>query len=297
MTTCTDNTGSIKKLRSILRGEVLTDDKTLTKFSHDYSIYEIKPLAVVFPDDVEDLRRIILFAAAEKLHITPRGGGSGTTGAALGREIIVVLPKNEFWTGVKDFHTGDTSAYITVRAGMRHNDLQHYLRQRGYFLPADVSSAGISMIGGNVATKASGPHALKYGAIDKFIENIEFISAQGELINTADKSSIPRRILDQVYALSHRILSDNDMRATLEEKRFMKTSSGYNLFAFLGKYEEGKLLAQLLAGSNGTLGYITQVTLRAQWYENARATMLFTLQTLLRQVVWCVLFKTMTLPP
>lgn len=280
MTAGTDNTTKIKELQEIVEGEVFVKKEILTKFSHDFSMYEIRPLAVVEPHDVEDLRNIILFAAAKGLHITPRGGGSGTTGAALGREIIVALPRSAFWTRVKDFHTGNTDAYISVQAGMLHNDLQHYLQQRGYFLPADVSSARISQIGGNVATKASGPHALKYGAIDRFIENIEFLSAQGEVINTADKSSIPGRILDPLQVLSRRIVNDNDMRTALEAKRFTKTSSGYNLFAFLGGYEEGKLLARLLAGSNGTLGFITQVTLRAKSFESARATMLLYFSTL-----------------
>ena len=274
MTACTGNTGVVKKLQSLLQGQVLADDKTLTKFSHDYSIYEIRPLAVVQPYDLEDLQKVILFAATEGFHITPRGGGSGTTGGALGKEIIIALPKGDFWGQVKDFYTKDANVYISTRAGMLHNDLQHYLKKHDYYLPADVSSARLSQIGGNVATKASGPHALKHGSIDRFLENIEFVTSQGELINTSDKSSIPKRIQDKLENLSNRILSDNSMRGVLEARRFMKTSSGYNLFAFIQGLAMEKVLAQLFAGSNGTLGYITQVTLRAEPYETARATML-----------------------
>ena len=274
MTAGKDNRAAVKKLQSLLQGKVLADDKTLTKFSYDYSIYEIRPLAVVQPYDLEDLQKVILFAAAEGFHITPRGGGSGTTGAALGKEIIIALPKSDFWGRVGDFHTKDANAYISAGAGMLHNDLQHYLKRHDYFLPADVSSARLSQIGGNVATKASGPHALKYGSIDRFLEGIEFFTPQGELINTADKSSIPKRIQDNLKKLSHRILNEKSMRDVLEAKRFMKTASGYNLFAFIQGLTMEKLLAQLFAGSNGTLGYITRVTLRAEPYERTRATML-----------------------
>ena len=274
MTTHGGQTAAVRKLQSLLHGEVLTDDTTLTRFSHDYSIYEIRPLAVVLPSDLEDLQQVIHFAAAEGFHITPRGGGSGTTGGALGKEIIIALPHDGFWAQVEDFHTKETRASISVRAGMLHNDLQHYLKKRDYFLPADVSSARISQLGGNVATKASGPHALKYGAIDSFLEDIEFFTPQGELVNTADKSTIPARIQDKLEKLSDRILRESSMRAVLEEKRHLKTASGYNMFAFVRGLAMGKLLAQLFAGSNGTLGYMTRVTLRAEPYETARATML-----------------------
>lgn len=276
MTARNGKTAVIKKLQALLQGQVLADDTTLAKFSRDYSIYEIRPLAVVQPYDVEDLQKVISFAAAEELHITPRGGGSGTAGGALGKELVVALPHGEFWGQVKSFDTKNAHASISARAGMLHNDLQNALKKEGYYLPADVSSAGISQIGGNVATKASGPHALKYGSIDRFVEHIEFVTAQGELVNTADPDSIPLRITKQLDTLSQRILNDAGMRGVLEAKRYMKTSSGYNLFAFLNQDDgaAGKMLAQLFAGSNGTLGYITQVALRAESYDSARATML-----------------------
>jgi len=263
-----------KKLQSLLHGDVLTDEKTLTKYSHDFSIYEIRPLAVVQPFDLEDLRKVILFATNEGFHITPRGGGSGTTGGALGKEIIIALPKRGFWGQVNDFRAEGANAYIKTRSGMLHNDLQYYLKKYGYYLPADVSSAGLSQIGGNVATKASGPHALKHGSIDRFLENIEFFNASGELINTSDKNTIPKKILTNLEKLSHGILSDKSMRNVLEARQSMKTSSGYNLFAFIQGYAMEKVVAQLFAGSNGTLGFITGVTVRAEVFESARATMI-----------------------
>ena len=274
MTASNPRANITKKLQSLLHGDVLNDDKTLTKFSHDFSIYEIKPLAVVQPYDLEDLRKVILFAANEGFHVTPRGGGSGTTGGALGREIIIALPNGGFWGQVKDFHAEGANAYINTRAGMLHNDLQNYLKKHNYYLPADVSSAGLSQIGGNVATKASGPHALKHGSIDRFLENIEFFNGRGELINTSDKNTIPKEILTNLKKLTHGILSDKSMRNVLEARQSMKTSSGYNLFAFIQEFAIEKIVSQLFAGSNGTLGYITGVTVRAETYETERATML-----------------------
>jgi len=262
------------KLQEMLTGEVLSDEKTLTKFSRDYSIYEVRPLMVAVPADLEDLRKIIGFASEEGLTVTPRGGGSGTAGSALGNGIVVALPRGGFWSEITDFSITDGVPYVSAGASVFHNDLQKHLRAKGYFLPADVSSAKISQIGGNISTKASGPHALKYGSIDRFLAHLEFFTAQGELINTADEATIPARIKDQLEKLTRRIREDENASKLLEARANMKTASGYNMFAFLKEYPIGKLLTQLLAGSVGTLGFISKATLRGEVYEPERATML-----------------------
>lgn len=274
MTTGPQRMAVSKKLQQLLAGQVLSDDKTLTKFSRDYSIYEVRPLLVAVPADLEDLRKIIGFAAQEGLAITPRGGGSGTAGSALGKGIVVALPRGGIWDEISGFAVKGGMAVVSAGAGVFHNELQNYLRARGYFLPADVSSAKISRIGGNISTKASGPHALKYGSIDRFLVQVEFFTARGELINTADESTIPARIRDRLENLTRRIREDEEASKLLRARTAMKTASGYNMFAFLKDYPAGELLTQLLAGSVGTLGFITRATLRGEVYQPERATML-----------------------
>ncbi len=208
------------------------------------------------------------------MHVTPRGGGSGTAGGALGEGIVIALPRNQFWGRISGFSVQDNIPRITVGAGVYHNELQEFLRNRGFFLPADVSSAKFSQIGGNISTKASGPHALKYGAIDRFLESIEFVTARGELVNTADDKTIPVWINREITKLANKIKSDAEAWNFLTSRQDMKTTSGYNLFAFIKEYGIGSLLTQLLAGSNGTLGFLTRATLRGEAFNSSRAVML-----------------------
>jgi len=263
-----------EKLQTRLTGEVLADERSLARYSRDYSIYEVRPRLVAMPVGLEDLQQIIGFAAEEGVTVTPRGGGSGTAGSGLGNGIVVALPREGMWDEITDFASKDKTASVKVGAGVFHNDLQEYLRARGYFLPADVSSAKISRIGGNISTKASGPHALKHGSIDRFLVHLEFMTAQGEWIHTADDATIPKRIKDGLAKLGRRIREDKDAAALLTARASMKTASGYNMFAFLKEYPAGRLLTQLLAGSVGTLGFITRATLRATAYEPERAIMI-----------------------
>ncbi len=263
-----------KKLRQVVRGRVLADRKSLQRYSRDQSIYEIVPRTVVLPADTEDVQRLVGFAAREGIPLTVRGGGSGTAGGALGSGIVMALPRNGFWGRIGDLTADGAKVCVPVGAGVYHNDLQKFLKRHGYFLPADVSSAEISRIGGNIATKASGPHALRFGSIDRFLEAVEFVTVQGEVVNTADETTIPERLTRMLADLEARIGADADARERLKARRDLKTASGYNLFAFLGGLSPGQRLARLLTGSVGSLGLVTGATLRAEVFERERAAVL-----------------------
>ena len=262
------------KLRGRIAGRVLADGKALRPYTRDQSIYHIEPLVAALPEHLDDTLELVRFAAEEGLPLTARGGGSGTAGSALGEGIVVALPNNPFWGRLDGFEASGGQARIDCAAGVLHNDLQTCLKQRGYFLPADVSSADISRIGGNIATKASGPHALKYGSIDRFLERVVFVSDRGELVDTADATSIPLRLTRHLADLQSRIRNDAGAVKILRQRQGRKIASGYNLFAFLEDLPPGQLIAQLLAGSVGSLGLITAATLRGEVYERRRAAVL-----------------------
>ncbi len=265
---------AMEKLQELVQGHVLTGQDAVRKYSRDQSIYEIRPMAVVLPEHIEDVKKIVEFARGEGLPVTARGGGSGLAGSALGHGLVMALPQNEFWDSISGFSETHGAARVSAGAGVNHSDLQMFLKERGYFLPADVTSAKISRVGGNIATKASGPHALKYGSIDRFVESLEFITAEGELVDTADELTIPGRIAMRLADLERRIRGDAVAWKFLESRKGLKTASGYNLFAFVKELSAGERIAQLLVGSVGTLGLITRASLRAEVHEPERAAIL-----------------------
>jgi FAD/FMN-containing dehydrogenase len=261
-------------LKDNLQGDIFVDEQLLRKYSRDQSIYEIIPRAVALPQSLEDIRNVILFSAAEKVPVTPRGGGSGTAGSALGQGIVIALKRGGFLSTITDFHVAGGVPHVTAEAGVYHSALQAYLKARGFCLPADPSSGAISQIGGNIATKASGPHAFKHGSIDRFLEHILFFTDRGELVDTSDESTIPSRIRKGLGELTGRIVKDREARRLLESRKDMKIASGYNMFPLLRNLPAGKLIAQLFTGSVGTLGFITRATLIGKPYEPEKAAML-----------------------
>lgn len=269
-----------RALRQRVQGQVDWDERTLRRYATDMSIYRVQPLAVVVPRDVQDVVAAVRFAAEAQLPLTPRGGGSNTAGSALGQGILLAFPRNGPLNRVRDFITVDEEPRVTVEPGLLHDDLQEFLRERGLYLPADPSSGAMCVLGGNVATKASGPHALRHGSIDRYLRHVQFVTPQGEVVDTAHEETIPARIRSGLQELRAELLADAAAVQRLETRRDLKTASGYNLFTFLRDETVGQRVAQLMAGSVGTLGVITQATLRAEPYVEERATTLLYFRSL-----------------
>jgi glycolate oxidase len=277
-TLTSENIGEVLAAR--LHGQVLTDEKSLSRNAVDQSIYEIRPLAVVVPQGAEDVAEVLRFAREEHIPITPRGGGSNTAGSALGRGIVLAFSRLGPLNRIVDFGDVDGQPTITVEPGLLHDQMQRFLRERGLFVPADPSSGAISLLGGNIATKASGPHAFKHGSIDRYLRHVQFVTLSGDYVDTADESTIPPRIREGILALRDDILADATTVRRLEARKDMKLASGYNLFTFIRHHTLGEFVAQLLVGSVGTLGVITQASLRAEPYAEGHAAMLLYFRSL-----------------
>lgn len=268
------NTKIGEALSHRIGGPVLTDEKTLNRYSTDQSMYRVRPLAVVLAQDVDDVVETVRFARGAGIPLTARGGGSGTAGAALGRGIVLAFDKTGPMNRVLGFEEVGGQPRATVEPGLLHAALQRFLRDRGFYLPADPSSGAICLLGGNIATKASGPHALKHGSIDRYLDHVQLVTVEGEVVDTAHEESIPPRIREKILALRDDVLADEETVRRLNARKDMKLASGYNLFAFLRYRQAGELVAQLLVGSVGTLGVITRATLHAEPYVEGKATML-----------------------
>ena len=270
----------VQALAGLVRCPVLGDDKTLDRFSTDQSIYRVRPLVVVFPQDLEDVAAAVRFARDEGIPLTPRAGGSSTAGSAVGRGILLSFGRAGPMNRVLGFEEIEGQPRVTVEPGLVHDDLQHFLRERGLYLPCDPSSGAVSLLGGNIATKASGPHALKHGSIDRYLRDAQFVTIDGEVVDTADETSIPIRLRRGVLALRDDVLADDQAIRTLRARQEMKLASGYNLFTFVRHHRIADWVGQLLVGSVGTLGVITRVTLQAEPYFTGRATTLLTFRSL-----------------
>src|SRR3989344_7170221 len=145
---------NITELKNLIKGEFADDEATLRKYSHDASLFEIKPLAVIFPKDSEDVKNIIKFASEKKLSVTARAAGTDMTGGPLNDSLILDFTKH--FNRIKEMGPD----YAIVEPGVYYRDFEKAAAERGLFLPSYPASKEICAIGGMIANNSGGEKAL-----------------------------------------------------------------------------------------------------------------------------------------
>jgi glycolate oxidase subunit GlcD len=134
--------------------------------------------AVVLPGSAADAAAVIGWCYEHDLPIVPRGGGTGLTGGAVPVHGGVVCSVERL-RGIRELEPGLWR--MQVEAGLSTRNVQRLARENGLFFAPDPGAAEQSQIGGNVATNAGGPHALKYGVTGAWVAGLEVALAPGEL--------------------------------------------------------------------------------------------------------------------
>ncbi len=232
-------------------GDCRNDALTLEKFSRDMSAYRILPALVVEPKSEEDVVKTVQFTRNEGLSIVPRSGGSDLSGASIGPGIILNFKKHlNQAVGVGE--------ETIVQPGMILANLVKLLNDHDLMLPAIPSSNAICALGGNVGTRATGPKTAKYGTLDAFVTSLRFITARGEVVDTA--RALPAYLEAGLRQIQQRYLADEASRSLVARRPYI--AGGYNLKAFEQYSDMGELAAHLLVGSIGTLGIVTEIRLK-----------------------------------
>lgn len=139
------------------------------------------PDIVLTPNSTQEISQIVKYCNQELLPITPRAGGTGLMGGALPIKGGVVLSVEKL---NKIVHIDEKNFQSTVEAGVINYELQQKLSEKNLFYPPDPSSWQSSFIGGNIATNAGGPKAVKYGVTSHYVLNLEVVLPNGEIIWT-----------------------------------------------------------------------------------------------------------------
>lgn len=276
-------------LQSHISGEVLVNDRVRQHFATDASILSVKPSLVIYPRTTNDIRKIARFSwqLAERGHVLPmtaRGNGTDMTGAAIGRGIIVSLP-----THLNRILELDTKQrLVRVQPGVNFKSLQETLHTHGLFLPPAPESYEYSTIGGAIANNANGPRSFRYGDMSAWVDRLEVVLANGEVIQTGpiSKRELNKKLglptlEGELYRAVDALLSDGqEILGTYDSAvRVDSDNVGYALESLRRK--NGELdLTQLFVGSQGTLGFVTEAILRVEPYQPTSSLTVAAFQTL-----------------
>jgi glycolate oxidase len=161
---------------------VFVDDESLANYAHDET-EDLKyfPEVVVKPNDTASISALLKVCNKYHVPVTPRGGGTGLSGAALPIFGGVLLSMEKF-KAIIDIDTENLQA--TVEPGVITEEFMNAVAEKGLLYPVDPSSKGSCFIGGNVAHGSGGPRVVKYGTIREYILNLEIVLANGDVIWT-----------------------------------------------------------------------------------------------------------------
>lgn len=247
-----------KALKREIEGEVRFDEVTCSVYSTDASIYEIFPLGVVFPKSTEDIIRTVRIAHDAGISTIARGAATGITGGCLGPGLIIDTSK--YLNKIINIDLSKRTA--TCQPGVIQDDLNENLKQYGLRLGPDTSTGNRATLGGMLANNAAGSRSLRYGCMSDHIKKVELGLAQGKLVSF-ETISIEEWQLKKnenpIYSTCW------DLRNSLEEeikKQFFslpRRVSGYNLNSLIQNDFFNPCC--LVAGSEGTLGIVSELTL------------------------------------
>lgn len=168
-----------EQLARLLGAHWHTDAATLAAHAQDNSWRHALPLGVAMPETREQVQAIVRACRAHGVALVGRGAGSGTTGAAVPSAGSIVLSFARM-NRIIALRPGDRCA--VVEPGVLNGELQQALMPHGLFWPPDPSSFEICSIGGNLATNAGGPRAVKYGTTRDNVLGLVAVTGTGELI-------------------------------------------------------------------------------------------------------------------
>lgn len=253
-------------LKKKINGEIIDDDATLAQYSNDYSIFKIRPGAVVFPKNADDVGKLVQFVKANKkknknLSITARSAGTDMTGGPLNDSIIVSFTKH--MNEMKEIGND----YAVVEPGVYFRDLEKELDKRGLMYPAAPASKDLCALGGMVSNNSGGERSLSYGKTENFVESLKVVLADGKLYDVKPLSAaeLKKKIAGKsfestVYRKIYNLIEKNYDAIKKAKPDVSKNSAGYDLWNVWNKKTFD--LTKLFVGAQGTLGLVTEAKLR-----------------------------------
>ena len=238
--------------KRMARSGMREDMTTRAAYSSDASIFRRIPKAVIEPQSVEDIRDGIAIAQERGWSIISRGGGTSVAGNAIGTGLII--DTSRYFNRILDIDVENRTA--TVEPGVVCDALRAAVAEHGLTYGPDPSTHSRCTIGGMVANNACGSHSVAYGTAAENLVSVTIMLASGEEI-TFDGSGVSDEGIDKQL---HQLVDAHAELIDAELGRFPRQVSGYGLHYLLDKH--GFDAAKAIAGTEGTVGVITKMTVK-----------------------------------
>ncbi len=266
-------TQQLNSLSSLLEGEFFTDKTTRILYATDASAYRELPLAVAVPKSLEDLKTLIRFARENQTSLIPRTAGTSLAGQVVGKGIVVDVSRN--FTKILEFNKEE--AWVRVQPGVIRDELNLFLKPHGLLFGPETSTANRAMIGGMVGNNSCGSNSVVYGSTREHLMEIKALLSDGTeayfhsmgldaFHEKCEGDSLEAKIYQTIRSLLGNYENQEGIRREFPRKSIQRRNTGYALDMLVdtAPFTAGGPdfnFCKLIAGSEGTLAFITEIKL------------------------------------
>lgn len=265
---------SLKDLKSNLQGELFTDNLLRTLYATDASVYRMLPLAIAYPKNNDDIKQLILYAKENNTSLIPRTAGTSLAGQCVGKGIVVDVSK--YFTKIISLNEKEQT--VRVQPGVVRDALNNYLKPYGLFFGPNTSTSNRCMIGGMVGNNSSGTTSIQYGVTrDKVIELHTILSDASHAVfgdltpekfkEKTEDDTLEGHIYKTIYNELKTESVQNQIIDNFPKPEIHRRNTGYAIDELIksdvfSDTSEAFNMCKLLSGSEGTLAFTTQITLK-----------------------------------
>lgn len=242
---------------------VYTDGLRRFAWGTDAGFYRLVPKIVIRSSNEKEVSRILRAASKYDVPVTFRAAGTSLSGQSISDSVLVVAGKN--WERYKFSEDGER---ITLEPGIIGSRVNAILKPYGRKFGPDPASIGSCMVGGIVMNNASGMSCGTHANSDKELESVRMVFADGTVLDTGDETSREAfrashpDFIKGIEELRDGILADKELSDRIRYKYSIKNVTGLNIFPFVRFQDPFDIMAHLLVGSEGTLAFMSQVTMK-----------------------------------
>ena len=256
------------ELTTLFQGELDTSKETLETYSHDASLFELKPAVVARPRDSRDVQSVVRWVLKNKaqhpeLSITPRSAGTDMSGGAIGESVVLDM------TAHFNTVTKLTKESARVQPGTYFRDFDSKAASIGVMLPSYPASRDLCTLGGMTSNNSGGEKSLQYGKTDQYVTELTVVLGDSNeyVIKPLTKDELVRKMAQgdyegDLYKKTFELLEAHYDEIQNAKPRVSKDSTGYHLWNVWNRETGIFDLTKLFVGAQGTLGIITDIKVR-----------------------------------